>query len=367
MSCKAVHLHIMNDRTDFHLLGHTLHPLAERKCLLSFLAAYSRQWNPRNLEYPWYEPCGHILAALVAKHPSFSVAPQPYLWYDSSPASRPHTTPGPDYLMSTKDEDLDDLLDSVGNDTLDSICSLSVPSHRDRSRIPGFAITRKVSFPRPDNTSHFSHLSRRVTYVGFPLLAELKRPGHRSNDIRTSLLHSRLGMARARGQLHSQAYHLFYMYPHQESVILIAITGFWWSYSIYSRQMMEDNPPLAGKADVDEDEGDDFEEVPDSSFDDQDGIHRNSVQESSNSDDDEAARSLQDQLRSYGFALRSLGDMPREARFHTVLPEGKLRLIDDGKWSQYLLYGTASSNQVFSLIFDRLCDVVHYHYRGERG
>ncbi|KAN0082901.1 hypothetical protein V8E55_008696 [Tylopilus felleus] len=357
----------MANRTDFRLPGYTLHPLAERKCLLSLLAAYSKQWNPRNLEHPWYEPWGQILAALVAEHPAFSVAPQPYLWYDASLSFQPHTTPGPDYLMSTNDEELDDPVDGVGNDTLDSICTQSVSSHNDRTRIPDFAITRKVSFPRPENTSHFSHLSRRVTYVGFPLLAELKRPGHRSDDIGLSLDNVRFQMALARGQLSKQASHLFNMYPHQDSVILIAIAGFWWSYSIYSRQQMEDNPPLAGKANVDEDEEDDLQEVPDPSFDDQDGIHRNSAQEPSNSDDDEAAKSLQDQLRDYGFALRSLGDMHDEAKFHTILPEGELRLIDDGEWSDYLLYGTASSNQVLSLILDRLRDVVRYHYRGERG
>ncbi|KAN0082847.1 hypothetical protein V8E55_008642 [Tylopilus felleus] len=356
----------MDDRTDFRLPGHTLHPLAERKCLLSLLAAYSRQWNPRNLEYPWYEPWGHILAALVAKHPSFSVAPQPYLWYDSSPASQPHTTPGPDYLMSTNDEDLDDLVDDVGNVTLDSICSISVPSHRDRTRIPDFAITRKVSFLRPNNTSHFSHLSRRVTYVGFPLLAELKRPGHRCDDISMSLSHSRRPMTLARGQLLHQAFHLFHMYPHQQSVILIAITGFWWSYCIYSREQMESQLPPEEKKDDEEEEAEE-QEPEDPSFKDQDGIHRDSAQEPSNSDDDEAAKSLQDQLRDYGFHLRSLGDMPMEATFHTILPEGELRLIDDGTWSPYLLYGTASSNQVLSLILDQLRDVVHYHYRGERG
>ena len=174
-------------------------------------------------------------------------------------------------------------------------------------------------------------------------------------------------MTLARGQLFKQASDLFNMYPHQESVILVAIAGFWWSYSIYSRQMMEENPPLAGKANVDEDEGDDLQEEPDLSFDDQDGIHRNSAQDPSNSDDDEAAKLLRDQLRDYGFTLRSLGDMPKQAKFHTILPEDKLRLIDDGEWSDYLLYGTASSNQVLSLILDRLRDVVLYHYRGERG
>ena len=132
----------MANRTDFRLPGHTLHPLAERKCSLSLLAAYSKQWNPRNLEHPWYEPWGQILAALVAEHSAFSVAPQPYLWYDASLSSQPHTTPGPDYLMSTNGEELDDPVDGVGNDTLDSICTLSVSS---TIIIPAFLILRSLA------------------------------------------------------------------------------------------------------------------------------------------------------------------------------------------------------------------------------
>ena len=358
----------MSDRTNFRLPGHDLHPLAERKCLLSLLAAYSRQWNPRNLEYPWYEPWGHILAALVAEHPSFSVAPQPYLWYDTSHASQPYTSPGPDYLMSTEGEELDDTMFEVGNITLDSIRSISVPSHRDRARIPDFAITRKVSFPRPDNTSHFSHLSRRVTYVGFPLLVELKASGPRSDDIRTSLSNARQPMLLARNQVHKQALHLFNMYPHQRTVILIAVTGIWWSYSVYSREPMEGYPSVKDDADDEGDIDDYDDEMPDPSFDDQDGIHSHLLQDPSNFDrDEEAVQALQDQLHAYGFALDHLGDMSEELQFHTILPKGNLKLIDHGHWSDYLLYGTASSNQVFSLILDWLRDVVHYHYRGERG
>ncbi|KAF8548344.1 hypothetical protein OG21DRAFT_1489472 [Imleria badia] len=227
----------MSDRTTFRLPGHDLNPLAERKCLLSLLAAYSRQWNPRNLEFPWYEPWSQIFADLVAGYSSLSVAPQPYLWYD--PTSQPHTTPGPAYLLSTEEEQLDELQDDVGNTTLGSIRSVSVPSHCNRSRIPDFAITRKVSFLRPDNVSQVLHLDRRVTYLGVPLLAELKISGARCHDIRTSLSNAIRPMNLARDQLFKQAYHLFQMYPHQESVILLAISGFWWSYFVYPRALSE--------------------------------------------------------------------------------------------------------------------------------
>ena len=63
------HFHTLANCQAFHLPGLN-HPLAEHKCLLSLLSAYSRHWNPCNLEYQWYEPWGYILVALMAKHPS---------------------------------------------------------------------------------------------------------------------------------------------------------------------------------------------------------------------------------------------------------------------------------------------------------
>lgn len=354
----------MSDRATFRLPGFDLHPLAERKCHLSLLAAYSRQWNPRNLEFPWYEPWAQIMAALVAEHPSLSVAPQSYLWYDSSPHAQ-NSTSVPRHLMSTEDEELDEIVDSIGNMTLDSIRSISIPSYRNRARIPDLAITRKVSFPRPDNTSCLSQLSRKVTYVGYPLLVELKPSGARSDDIRKSLHGAHIPIFHARNQLRNQASHLFRMYPHQQYVILIAVSGFWWSYSVRCRAAMDGEGVSSGDREEVDDEVIDFED-PDPSFDDQDGVHSVLKQEPSNLDG-ATARALQEQLRAYGFALSELECLPGEIRFHTKLPKGQVKLDKSGDWSDLLLYGTIPSNQVFSLILDWLHNVVHYHYWGERG
>ncbi|KAG6376663.1 hypothetical protein JVT61DRAFT_1658 [Boletus reticuloceps] len=45
----------MSNQADFRLPGHQLNQLVECKLLLSFLAAYSWQWNSHKLEIPWYE------------------------------------------------------------------------------------------------------------------------------------------------------------------------------------------------------------------------------------------------------------------------------------------------------------------------
>ncbi|KAG6371703.1 hypothetical protein JVT61DRAFT_9045 [Boletus reticuloceps] len=350
----------MSDRTGFRLPGHVLNAAAERKCVLALLSAFSRRWNPRNLESLWYEPWAQILADLVAKHPSLSVAPQPYLWYDT--AAEPHTTPGPAHLLSTHDEQLDLLLDDdVGNTTLDSIRSISIPSHRNRSRIPDFAITRKVSLSRSNNVSPvLPHLDRKVTYVGIPLLAELKSSGARCHDIQTSLVNAIIPMGFAREQLYKQAYHLFQMYPHQESVILVAISGFWWSYYIFPRMISEGFDAPNEEEEAEEVGGEEDERVSV-----QNGIHSGLREEMLDSNET-PVQALQEDL--YGFPLCALQDIPGypNVHYHNVLPPGQVRLRESG-WSDYLLYGTAPSNQAFSLILDRLHSIVHVHYDGRMG
>ncbi|KAF8550746.1 hypothetical protein OG21DRAFT_1605725 [Imleria badia] len=271
--------------------------------------------------------------------------------------------PGPHYLLSTEDEQLDELQDDVRDTTLGSIKSLSVPSHRNRCRIPDIAITRKVSFLRPQNTSQLLHLARRVTYLGLPLLAELKTSGARCDDIRTSLLNAMMPVSLTRDQVTKQALHLFQMYPHhwQESVILVAITGFWWSYMIFPREQADDMVTV----DEEEEDPDEPDKDPDPMLLDQNGVHPDPAQ-SGGDLDEPSMEVLQEQL--YGFSLSALEDVPaaKRARFHLMLPEDQTELCK-GTWSNYLLYGTAPSNQVLSLILNRLHSVVHVHYDGRMG
>ncbi|KAG6373726.1 hypothetical protein JVT61DRAFT_5863 [Boletus reticuloceps] len=347
----------MSDRTTFRLPGHELNEVAERKCLLSILAAYSRQWNPRNLEAPWYDPWTQVFADLVARHASLSAAPHPYLWYKVGDRQLAHTMPSAQHLLSTEDEQLDELQDDIGDITLSSIKSISVPHHSNCCRIPDIAITRKVSFPRSENDSSISHLACRVTYTGFPLLAELKPSGSCSHDVRKSLRFAMMPMLRAQEQLVKQALHLLQAYPHQKSVVLVAITGFWWSYMVFNRE--QTNDLLVVDEEEEEDPG--FPDEEDASiWRDQDGIHPDLAEAPSDSEE-ESIREL------YGFDLDTLQDISlEEAQFHMVLPEEKLRLREND-WSDYLLYGTAPSNQILSLILDRLHSIVHVYYDGKMG
>ncbi|KAF8133433.1 hypothetical protein EV363DRAFT_1448928 [Boletus edulis] len=137
----------MSDQTTFPLPGHELNEVAEHKCLLSMLAAYSRQWNSQNLEVPWYDPWTQVFADLVARHTSLSTAPHPYLWYKVGDQQPAHTIPSAQHLLSTKDEQLDELQDDIGNIILSSIKSISMLHHSNHCRIPDITIMCKGSFP----------------------------------------------------------------------------------------------------------------------------------------------------------------------------------------------------------------------------
>ena len=171
---------------------------------------------------------------------------QPYLWYDAT--TQPHTTSGPAYISSTHDKQQNELQDDVGNITVNSIHSISAPSHHNCTWIPDIAITHKVFFLRLDNISQVPHVDQRVTYFSLPLLAKLKPSGAHCHNIQTSLHNAIKPMNLAHDQLYKQCYHLF-------QIILNAITGVWWSYFSYPCALAEKFRFLnEGKEDEDREE-----------------------------------------------------------------------------------------------------------------
>ncbi|KAG6376667.1 hypothetical protein JVT61DRAFT_1664 [Boletus reticuloceps] len=169
----------MSNQANFRLHGHRLNQLGECKFLLLFLATYN----------------------LITGHASPSTTPKAYLWYDSGcQGYQPHAAPGPPHLLSMEVEQLDELQDDVGNITLDSIKSLSIPSLCTHSHIPDIFISCKVSFIRPQS-AELPQLSRRVTYISFPLLAELKASSAHYDSIQTSLFNAIWPMSLAHTQV----------------------------------------------------------------------------------------------------------------------------------------------------------------------
>ena len=141
----------------------------------------------------------------------------------------------------------------------------------------------------------------------------------------------------------------------KESVILITITGSWWSYRVFSRAQ------AVGMAVVDKDDGDEHEpeEVPD-----QDGFPRHLAQVPSEWDK-RSIKAMQEHL--YGSNLNMFADNPAERAWsHAILSADRIR-PRERIWLDYLLYGTAPSNQVLILMPDKLHSVVHTHYDGKMG
>ena len=122
----------------------------------------------------------------------------------------------------------------------------------------------------------------------------------------------------------------------KESVIFIVITGFWWSCRAF--------PCAQAVGIVDEDDGNEHEpeEAPG-----QDGFHRDLAQVPSKLGK-QSIRAMQE--HPYSFNLNMFVDDPAEgAGCHTVLSEDRMS-PSERIWLDYLLYGTAPSNQVLSLI-----------------
>ncbi|KAG9311950.1 hypothetical protein JVU11DRAFT_7213 [Chiua virens] len=130
-------------------------------------------------------------------------------------------------------------------------------------------------------------------------------------------------MGLACDQLYKQAYHLFRMYPRQESVILIAISGFWWSYCCY--------PCVLGEkmADGGEEGGEELATKDDGHLVNQTGIHDiPRGLEDLLWLDETPTKVLQDHL--YGFPPCPPPERPGSGRsfacFHNVLPQAWMKL-----------------------------------------
>ncbi|KAG1730944.1 uncharacterized protein EDB91DRAFT_1155603 [Suillus paluster] len=339
MAASAPHI-------DFCLPGRILNPASQSKFRLSCSAAYSRQWNPRNLEFPWYEPWGLIFADLVATSRRLAVHPQCYLWYDSD-----NEQPG----EVGEPQDMGDL-------TFASIASSTCAV--DHALVPDFAITRKLPRVRQRHINNMWGLGRRVAYVGIPLLCEIKRSGRRCHSVTEALLDAAGMMNVAQHQVVYQAANLFRMRPHQDSVILIAATGFWWTYRIAERETVG----VAG-ADV---EFDGAEPLPGLDEDDdqaieQNGIHHYQRDQIDDEDDSSGSDPMDlfkfdegDLVAGYGNTVKRL--TPER---HGILTAEDMVLSKT--WSPYLLLETPASNQILYLIHERLEQILVDQQDYKRG
>ena len=191
---------------------------SKTKAQIAAAFAYSRQYNPRNLESYWYPVYEEILKSLVEDSIPLVVMSQPTLWLtkesderentpgdvdqesngrDNIPSdvdpdtsmnstSSGHSTEGSDEHKNTSsDADPDVSVDSITSGLLTSASGhlttsghLTIPEASTPTRIPDYAIyfIKAIwcdpDFPNP-RVLHFKHM--RIVHAGIPLIVEIKR------------------------------------------------------------------------------------------------------------------------------------------------------------------------------------------------
>ncbi|KAG1894056.1 uncharacterized protein F5891DRAFT_1063703 [Suillus fuscotomentosus] len=202
--------------------------------------AYSRTFNPRNLEYHWYPLWDYALSNLVRKTPNLIVFPQFPLWFipsdddgeveeaedgdnlEEMDAVEPHQAPAP---ISPADDD----------DFIDEGVSLASTTAEPKARgvLVDFAI---ISVKAGKESQHKERYGGwRITGVDVGLLVEIKRSASRSLKGKAfeRALSERLG--EAIHDLFDQAVCLFLENPTKHSVMAMAVAGPYWCNTTITR------------------------------------------------------------------------------------------------------------------------------------
>ena len=203
---------------DFIFPGHTLDHKASNRTERAILFAYSHSSNQQNTESPWYAVWDRVLTDLIADHSRLCTVPQLVLWYiDLTLEPRDRG----DSEDAGEDED-------VGNATIESITSVAstVPEKSAQEHIPDFAIVRTMT--------RRGVPPRKLKYAGVPLLAEVKHCPRRVENWRNPAFLQAVSqqVLFAESDVMKQAEYPFCNYPRQDTVVLIACSGLWWTCRI---------------------------------------------------------------------------------------------------------------------------------------
>lgn len=212
--------------------------------------------------------------------------------------------------------------------------------------IPDFAIIRIVfRWREPDGPKTWRNV--KIRHAGVPLPVEIKRAGGRSAR---SLVETLVHMTIAQNEAMLQAAYLFQMIPVQQSVMLMACTGHWWSCRIVTRDQVQhleakDKEEADFIAEEDEYDGDSDDEMDDGN---NDGIGNELTDDDLNQLEDEAESAV------------SAQDGGRNAIEHLepIVDETKLEL-PTLRWTNAMRLETRASNQKLFLIHHRLEQVLN--------
>jgi hypothetical protein len=299
-----------------------------KSCLAkAFANSKSRFCNPRNIEYPWYGLWCQILMDLTSDRLRLLTIPQHLLYYIDPPE--------PKSDVSDEDEP-----NHEANTSIPSVAS-TTPLSSAKEIIPDFAIIR-ILFRWLNADGEKIWRNVKIQRAGVPLLTEIKRAGSRSaTTLKFALWH--LVVAQAEALL--QAAYLFRMIPDQQSVVLLACTGHWWSCRIVSRDQVRH---------YGNDGDDDFlaeqdEEMEIDLDDDDDEMDCGIGDELS---DDELSQLVEASVQPDRFSDDSSAGL-----LEPVVDEASLA-IPSSKWTGAMRLDSRASNQMLFLIHRRLGQVI---------
>jgi hypothetical protein len=228
-------------------------------------------------------------------------------------------------------------------DTSNPSVTSTIPLSSAKEIIPDFAIIR-ILFRWLNADGEKIWRNVKIQRAGVPLLAEIKRAGSRSaTTLKFALWH--LVVAQAEALL--QAAYLFRMIPDQQSVILLACTGHWWSCRIVSRDQVRHYGNIGGDDDFFAEQDEDMEiDLDDDEMDCAIGDELS---------DDDLSRLVEDPeglLKPDRFS-----DENNAGLLEPVVDEANLA-IPSSKWTGAMRLEGRASNQMLFLIHHRLGQVL---------
>ncbi|KAG2129093.1 hypothetical protein DEU56DRAFT_915217 [Suillus clintonianus] len=228
------------------LPGRENDPVMRYKTILETSFAYSRTFNPRNIEYYWYSLWAQTLSDLVADMSNLIVVPQFPVWFVPEDDDHEDEEDGDDpeeivrkdpdskeMEASPRQADGDDEEEGGGGAGNVSV-AFTIPEKDAEGVIVDFAIVHLKAVAQPQPKYRIRYGGWRITEANIGLLVEVKRFVSRS--LTGQELHDRIHVrvAEATIDLVEQAAHLFIQDENMNSVLALAAAGpYWCSVKIY--------------------------------------------------------------------------------------------------------------------------------------
>jgi hypothetical protein len=262
------------------------------------------------------------------------------------------------YYVHTKEDEGDDERHSVdiyeeknalADTTIDSIESRTStrPERAAEEIIPDFAIIR-IKYGLRDMELKKTWDNVKIRHTGVPLLAENKRSGRRSLAKIPFLKSTSTFISSAQRDLVRQAAYLFTMHLRQQSVVLVACSGIYWSCMAADREYVLDRvAPTPGDDFIEVDGEDSGDETPDEDYEGEEEMVEGDLDELDLINEHES-------LQVQSWSSRSGGNEETEEMYlEPTVAEENLQ-IPENKWSQLLRLDSKASNQKMFLIHSRL-------------